>query len=193
MSKGFNKDINALKTLNLSAKEQNVIDDLKLSQEIYQTQNHALRIQLMKHNLMNNYNKLSNSKNLFKYGAVHMPKGESLLKIFDLGNLVNNIAESQFQPSLHIMIIGKSGVQGVPIKGMNPKPLNIESNDLKHYKSFYEAMENKTKWHVFNTQKILKKVASKKIKINSKTLERVLKGYDYLIIIPEVTPAKFIK
>ena len=139
---------------------------------------------------MNNFRVFSNSKNLFKYGAIHMPKGESLLKNYDLGNLISNIAESQFQSSLHIMIIGESGVQGVPFKGMKPQALDVESKDLKHYKIFFDAMD-KNEWYVFNTEEILKKAQSKKIKVDNKTLERVLKGYDFLIVIPEVTPSKF--
>jgi len=186
----FNKNLNLLKSLKLSSKEQKIIRDIQLSQQIYQTQNHKLRIQLMKHNLMNNFRVFSNSKNLFKYGAIHMPKGESLLKNYDLGNLISNIAESQFQSSLHIMIIGESGVQGVPFKGMKPQALDVESKDLKHYKIFFDAMD-KNEWYVFNTEEILKKAQSKKIKVDNKTLERVLKGYDFLIVIPEVTPSKF--
>ena len=189
-SEDFNKNIDSLKILKLSSKEQKIIEDIELSQQIYQTQNHNLRVQLMKHNLVDNFNAFSNSKNLFKYGATHMPKGESLLKNYDLGNLVSNIAESQFQTSLHIMIIGKSGLQGVPFKGMKPQILDIESNDLKHYKIFFDATD-KNEWYVFNTKEILKKAQSKRIEVGDKTLERVLKGYNYLIVIPEVTPSKF--
>lgn len=191
LTEEFTNHLNTLNKLKLSPYEQTVIKDLKLSQKIYIEQNHHLRIQLMKHNLMQNYKQMNHSKNLFKYGANHLPKGESLLKIYDIGNLVNNIADSQFKSSLHIMIISNKGIQGVPIKGMENQKINPNSNDLKHYKPFFDTM-NKNKWHVFNNKKILKKLALNKIKIESKTLESVLKGYDYLIIIPEVTPAKFI-
>jgi hypothetical protein len=145
----------------------------------------------MKNKLMQHYELIPHSKNLYKYGAIHLPKGESLLKIQDIGNLVNNIADSQFESSLHIMVIGKSGIQGVPIKGMKHQKLDSNSKDLKHYTAFFEAM-NTNKWHVFNNKEILKRLTTNKIKIEDKTLERAIKGYDYLIIIPEVTPATFI-
>lgn len=188
----FTANLNKLDSLEISSYEKDIIKDLKLSQRIYSNGgNHHLRIQLMKHNLMQHYETIINSKNLYKYGAGHLPKGESLLKIQDIGNLVNNIADSQFKSSLHIMIIGKSGIQGVPIKGMENQKLDPNSNDLKHYKVFYDTIDN-DKWHVFNNKEILNKLSSNKIKIEDKTLERVIKGYDYLIIVPEVTPAKFI-
>ncbi|MBU3012328.1 hypothetical protein KO506_13005 [Polaribacter vadi] len=187
----FTKQLYILDSLVLSSYEQTVLKNLKLSQNIYSNGNHHLRVQLMKHNLMENYKLIPNSKNLYKYGAGHLPKGESLLKIQDIGNLVNNITDSQFESSLHIMIIGKSGIQGVPIKGMENQKLNPNSKDLKHYKVYFDTMD-KNKWYVFNNKEILKKITSNKIKIEDKTLERVIKGYDYFIIIPKVTPAKFI-
>ncbi|MDF4203108.1 hypothetical protein PXD56_09085 [Maribacter sp. SA7] len=187
----FTKQLNKLDSLELSNYEQKVIKDLKLSQNIYLNGDHHLRVQLMKHNIMQNYELIVNSKNLYKYGAIHLPKGESLLKIQDIGNLIHNIADSEFESSLHIMVIGKSGIQGVPLKGIENQPLDPNSNDYKHYKPFFDTME-KNEWHVFNNKEILKKITSGKLKINDKTLERVIKGYDYLVIIPEVTPAKFI-
>lgn len=43
-------------------------------------QSHALRIQLMKNVFYNlYYTKLNGQKNLFKFGAGHMAKGEALL------------------------------------------------------------------------------------------------------------------
>lgn len=187
----FTKQLNTLDSLELSAYEQTVLKDLKLSQNIYLNGDHHLRVQLMKHNLMQNYELIPNSKNLYKYGAIHLPKGESLLEIQDIGSLVNNIADSEFESSLHIMIIGKSGIQGVPIKGLEHQKLDSNSNDLKHYKPFFDTMD-KDEWYVFNTKKILKKITTNKLKIEDKTLERVIKGFDYLVVIPEVTPAKFI-
>lgn len=191
-TENFTTNLNKLDSLELSSYEKNIIKDLKLSQRIYSHGgNHHLRIQLMKNNLMQNYQAIINSKNLYKYGAGHLPKGESLLKIQDIGALVNNIADSQFKSSLHIMIIGKNGIQGVPIKGMGNQKLDSNSNDLKHYKPYYDVTD-KNKWYIFNNKEIINKLSLNNIKIEDKTLQRVIKGYDYLIVIPEVTPANFI-
>jgi hypothetical protein len=187
----FIENLNKLDSLKLSPYEQTVIKDLKLSQRIYLEQNHHLRIQLMKHNLMLDYKSVAQSKNIFKYGANHLPKGESLLEIQDLGNLINNIADSEFQSSLHIMIIGKSGLQGIPFKGLEYQKIDPNSGDLKHYKAFFDAVD-KDEWHIFDNKEILKELTLNKITIENKTLARVIKGYDYLIVIPEVTPAEFL-
>ncbi|TVZ51292.1 hypothetical protein [Dokdonia sp. Hel_I_53] len=164
---------------------------MKLSQKIYTSGSHHLRVQLMKHNLMQNYKVIPKSKNLYKYGANHLPKGESLLELQDIGSLINNIADSQFESSLHIMVIGKNGIQGVPLNGMENQKIDPNSDDLKHFKVFFDSM-GESKWYLFNNKEILNKLISNKIKIENKTLERVIKGYDYVIVIPEITPASFI-
>lgn len=118
LTETFEDQLDQLLALNLSPSEIEAVEALKMSLKIYKEQNHPLRIQLMKHNLMASYEAWKDQKNLFKFGAVHAAKGESLLKIHDIGNLVHNLADSQFEKSLHLMIVGKSGTQGVPFRGM---------------------------------------------------------------------------
>ncbi|UIR54669.1 hypothetical protein LZQ00_10315 [Sphingobacterium sp. SRCM116780] len=100
--------INLLLTLDLSSHERQQIEALKLSREIYLNRNHHLRVQLMKNILLKEMSNWTNGKNLFKFGAFHTPKGESLIEIFDIGNLVYTIEDSNFRTSLHVMVIGKS-------------------------------------------------------------------------------------
>ncbi|TAE14914.1 MAG: hypothetical protein EAZ95_09430 [Bacteroidetes bacterium] len=76
----FSKDLEALLALPVSSEEKEQIEALKLSVRIYTEQNHALRIQLMKNQFFKNLPALQNKRNLYKYGAVHTPKGESSRK-----------------------------------------------------------------------------------------------------------------
>jgi hypothetical protein len=188
----FEQDLNGLKDLKLSKEELQQIELLKLSRKIYLEQNHQLRIQLMKNQLLSNFNALNTQKNLFRYGAVHTPKGESLLKIYDLGNLVNNIADSRFEKSVHWMIVGKTGKQGSPFESFPAKELDSENGDLSFLKPFFQATEGE-KWHCFDLKPIRKEVEQGKIEVKDKMLLRTIMGYDKLIIIPKVTASTFPK
>jgi hypothetical protein len=186
----FEQNLNTLLSLALSAKETSVLLDMKRSRKIYMEQNHALRIQLMKSQLMEHIPALTTQKNLFKYGAVHMPKGESLLRIYDLGNLVSNIADSRFEKSFHILIVGKNGKAGSPFEGFPPNELDPENGDLKFLKPFFKEV-NGTDYHCFDLSPIRQQVEKGKLEIKDKWLLRSIMGYDYLVVIPTVTPAVF--
>ena len=192
LSEELTGQLERLKKCELSPDEQSLIEDLELSQQIYLNQDHHLRIQLMKHNMLEHFDQITQSKNLFKYGAVHLPKGESLMEIQDIGTLVNNLSDGQFESSLHLMIIGQKGSQGVPFEGMENGQVDPNGEDLKSYKVFFDAMKS-SEWQVFDNKKILAQLKSNKIDVEDETLERVIKGYDYLIVIPQVSAAEFLK
>lgn len=188
----FENETNKLLKINISIQEKEKIKALQLSAKIYKEGNHNLRIQLMKNNLMHYYTKWYNKKNLFKYGAIHMPKGESLLTIYDIGNLVNNIADSQFKKSLHIMVIGKSGTVSPPYKGGSESKINENGDFYKSLQPLYKNVDLKL-WNCFNTRSLKTAIQEGKLVINDIDLLRMVKGYDYIVIIPEVSPAPFLK
>ncbi len=191
-SDSFVDQLKTLESLNLSETEREGIKAMKLSQKIYMENNHRLRIQLMKHNLMQEMDHILNGKNLYKYGAIHAGKGESLLGGFDIGNVVHNIAESQFESSLHIMIVGKDGMQGGSFKGDPDKKLDPSKGPLKALQPFFEAVEGDKDWVVFNTARILRAAKRQKLQLENRTLRILVSNYDYLVIIPKVTAASFI-
>ncbi|NRB49302.1 MAG: hypothetical protein HRU41_16615 [Saprospiraceae bacterium] len=188
----FTNQLQALDTLDLSDTEKVGIKAMKLSRKIYMENNHQLRIQLMKHNLMQEMDRILNGKNLYKYGAIHAGKGESLLGGFDIGNVVHNLAESQFESSLHIMIIGKDGMQGGSFKGDPAKKLDPNQGPLKALQPFFETVEGDKDWYVFNTAEILQAAKKQKLQLENRTLKTLVSNYDYLVIIPTVTAASFI-
>jgi len=185
----FQKQLTELSLLDLNKEEKEIIEAMKLSAKIYKEQNHHLRIQLMKNQLMKVNPEWSGKKNLFKFGAIHLAKGESLLKIYDIGNLVNNIADSKFKTSLHILIIEKSGTQGAPF-GLPEQHVDENSNNLKELKPIFKAV-NGEQWHCFNLIPLREALESEKINVKDKMLSRIIKGYDLLVIIPTVTASKF--
>ena len=168
--------IDLLLKLKLSDKERKQIEDLKLSREIYVKRSHPLRIQLLKNLLLNQLADWKNKKNLFKFGANHLPKGETILTktdIYDIGNLISNIEEANFRKSLHIMIVGKGE----------------DGNDNASFRSFLNVAKE-DQWYCFDLRPLKKSILQNKLKVDDVYLSRVIKGYDYLIYIPKVTKSK---
>lgn len=167
--------IDSLLALKLSDKERKLIKDLKLSREIYTNRNHPLRIQLLKNILLTQLYDWKSKKNLFKFGANHLPKGETILTktdIYDIGNLVSNIEEANYRKSLHLMIVGKE-----------------DKDDDASFKSFLN-MAKDDQWYCFDLRPLKKSILQNKLKVEDVYLSRVIKGYDYLIYIPKVTKSK---
>lgn len=159
----------------LSIKERECLDAMKLSREIYLGGNHHLRIQVMKNALIKELPNWSSKKNLFKFGAVHTPKGESLMEIYDIGNLVFNIEEANFRQSLHLMLIGKTDTETM--------------EDLKLYAPFLGVVTN-VDWYCFDLRPLQRVISQDKLKIEDQTLLRIIKGNDYLIYIPHLTDSE---
>ena len=90
----FSKKLDTLSGLKLSIHEMKIVNMLKLSARLYKTQSNELRVQLMKHQLMEVYGNWAGKRNLFKYGANHLSKAEGLLEIYDIGNLVANLNDA---------------------------------------------------------------------------------------------------
>lgn len=188
----FAKNMNKLSLLKLSPQETKIIDALKLSAKIYKSQSNKLRIQLMKNQLMQPYNSWAGKRNLFKYGANHLAKGESFLDIYDMGNLISNINDANFKSSLHIMILGISGTEASPFEGFPAENININSSMLKTLRPITKVV-NGEQWCCFDLLPLRKELNEGRLKITDIMMERIIKGYDLLVIIPKVTASKFAK
>ncbi|GGC76507.1 hypothetical protein GCM10011387_32870 [Pedobacter quisquiliarum] len=174
-SEDFLSKISSLLKLQLSEKEKKQIEALKISREIYLTGNHHRRIQLMKNILLEEMPSWTNKKNLFKFGAFHTPKGESLMEIYDIGNLVFNIEDSNLRNALHIMIVGKNVTETI--------------EDLKMYESFLKAVNNED-WYCFNLRPLQNLISKNRLTIENQTLLRIIKGNDFLIYVPRFTESQ---
>lgn len=171
-SEDFLAKMNVLRALNLSTNEKEQLDALKLSRELYLNRIHRLRIQYLKHLVLEKLPEWKDKKNLFKFGANHMPKGESLMEVFDIGNLVSNIEEANYRKSLHIMLIGKE--EGETLA------------DLNEYKPFLTVVKDDN-WYAYDLRPLKQAISKKKLKVEDLDLERIIKGYDYLVFIPNIT------
>lgn len=168
--------LDLLLKLKLSDKERKQIEAFKLSREIYTKRSHPLRIQLLKNILLTQMPDWNNKKNLFKFGANHMPKGETILTktdLYDIGSLISNIEEANYRKSLHIMVVGKGE----------------DEDDNTSFKSFINVAKDE-QWYCFDLRPLKKFILQNKLKVDDVYLSRVIKGYDYLIYIPKLTKSK---
>lgn len=192
MTPPFSEDLIQLEQLDLSETENRIIKDMKMSIKIYKEQNHSLRIKLILNQLMKNYPLWKGSKNLFKYGANHMTRGESFLTVYDVGNMVANVTKSNYEESFHIMIVGESGMVGSIFKSFPPSPVDAENGFyLSYLKPFFNITEGEN-WYMFNLVPLRRMIERDNLKIDNLNLLRAIKGYDILVIIPELTPAKLL-
>ena len=189
MTPEFSQKLKELEKLELSEYENEIINDMKKSIEIYQSGSHPLRVQLLKNNLMSYLDEILNARNFYKFGAMHTFRGESMLTVFDIGNFVENIADSQYQQSLHLMVIPKGGYQGAPFKGFPSTKINSETGVTKVLKPFFD-LTSTSEWSLFDLKPIRKKLQSGELSVENVTLKRIIKGNDFLIIIPEVSASK---
>jgi len=190
MTEEFAGDLERLAALQLSDEERAMVEAMQRSVEIYQTRSHRKRVQLIKHQLMADYPRWIGSRNLFKYGANHLARGESFLTVQDIGALVAELAEAAYQESLHVMIIGESGFQGSPFRGFPPSSVEPDGFYLKHLQPFF-ALTDGPDWAVFDLVPLRRAHQQGELAIDNVNLLRSIKGYDLLVLIPEVTPAGF--
>jgi hypothetical protein len=167
--------------------------------------NHQRRVNLMKRNLtlaLRPYQTATGSaapKMLFKLGGHHLGRGVSTLRFgafYDVGNLVQNIADVQDQASLHILIVGK---QGRKTSGLNPlfPDKNVTAYTDADYgptkeipiKPFTDQVSGSA-WSVFDLRPLRKAITAGKLQVAVPALQRLLLGYDYLVIIPETTASR---
>jgi hypothetical protein len=188
-SAAFGQDVIALEKEPQTVHEKEIMEAIKLSARIYKTQSHSLRVQLMKHQLMQAYESaIKDKKVLVKLGAMHCARGESYLTVYDCGNLLSNLAESEYKSSFHIAIFGKNGIQGSPFKGLPEQKLDPANGDLKFVTPFFNATPA-SGWIVFNLLPIRKALQQQKLRIDDVDLQRTILGYDALVIFSTAHPS----
>lgn len=171
--------------------EAKLVDALIQSADIYSSQSHRNRIKLMQSNLLSNYpNQLKGKKNLFKFGANHTIKGESYIPVYDIGTTAHVMAQGENQDSYHILILPKAGNQAGFLGGSNPIDLNDEL-----YASLKPLFQNASDqaWTSIDLENIRNVARRQKYTINNPTLEKTIKGYDVLVVIPLATAAESIR
>lgn len=183
---------------------QRMVQDYVTSYHIYKDRGtHQARLDLMKRNLLRELRPYQTATSLiiprmlFKFGGLHLARGASPIRhgeFYDVGNLVQNLADVQDQKSVHILILGKQGTKAV---GLNPQfpAKNVSAYTEADYdddipvKLFTDQVSGPA-WSVFNLRPLRTALTDGKLHVMSQALERTIMGYDYLVVIPETTASK---
>jgi hypothetical protein len=211
MLKASDEDLNRVSALlkkQSNATAQALFASLLESRDIYQKNmsgnypdSNRQRAMLMKHNFLADYDQAAKSdarppKILFKFGGFHMFKGFNLLHNNDMGNFVMEMADGAGTKSVHILIIGVKGAQlhfaGVG-KPAQPSPLNLaedKDSDFLFLKPMFENMvpDGNTLFDLRGMREDFKSLGPV-----STDMERMIYGYDFLVLVPNPTPSKEIQ
>jgi hypothetical protein len=181
-------------TKNESPAARQMAQDYAASYAIYQSGSHQARLGLMKRNLLRELPPGEAApRMLFKFGAYHMARGLSPApfgEFYDVGNLVQNLADAQGKKSLHVLVVGK---QGTEARGTNPNfpdknTATYTAADKPKYQQFL-ALSTGPAWSVFDLRPARRAITASKLQV-SEALRRYILGYDYLVVIPETTASK---
>jgi hypothetical protein len=189
-------ELTAAFTAENNSKALDIIHGLKTSQHIYhlwQTgkyhQNNRVRSLWMKEIFMSYYNEaLARDKDLpkvmFKFGSNHAVRGLTPVHIYDLGNMISELAESSGQQSCHIMFTAIKGQSFNMLAG----PQNFD-NTNNYDSRIMQALGDKINgrdWLVID----LRPLRNTRMKNESEAFKSTVFGFDFWIISPEATPLK---
>jgi erythromycin esterase-like protein len=154
---------------------------------------HQARVNLLKRTLLS-YLKSSQTgttprlpKLLFKFGTNHVGRDRALdSNVFDIGNLMANLADAQDSRSLHLLVVGKQGTQNTTDTfdhAQNSSPLTPQDN--AYLELFFR--HSGPAWQLVDLRPARQALTKHQLTVQSPLLERTLLNFDYLIVIPTVT------
>lgn len=178
------------------------VQDYLTSAHIYQTAtqpgggSHQQRTGLLKHNLLlalRPYQPTGGEvlpKILAKFGATHVMRNLSFNGVFDVGSLFDNLADAQQQRALHLMVFGKQGTM-VANGHYNPagSPQNVEAYpaETDATSQLLYGQASGTTWNLIDLRPARRALLRHQLQISEPTLETMILGYDYVVIIPQTT------
>jgi hypothetical protein len=150
------------------------------------------RARLLKQNLRADLGTRDNQRVLLKFGDWHLYKGFNPLHQRDLGNYVAELADGEGTTSLHICVLGAKGTH-VGFAGYN-RPAKLEPfvmSEDSDYHWIKPLMDRQVSngWTLFD----LRRLRFQKLGTLDPDMERLIYGYDLMVVIPELTPATLIR
>jgi erythromycin esterase-like protein len=154
---------------------------------------HQARVNLLKRSLLSQLKPYQTGatqrlpKLLFKFGTNHVGRDRALnSNIFDIGNLMANLADAQDSRSLHLLVVGKQGTQNTTDTfdhTQNSSPLTPQDND--YLQTFFH--HSGPSWQLVDLRPARQALMKQQLAVPNPLLERTLLNFDYLIVIPAVT------
>jgi hypothetical protein len=180
---------------------------LRESAEIYQKNargeiyaNNLQWSRLLKRNFMSFYNIAMKTekqpKVFFKFGASHVTRGRNFVNVFDLGNMVSELAESQGTSSFHVLVIAVGGTYNkfFPFIGNEADkqkkfvPANVYSYaDMQSFLSLADS----SSWKVIDRRPLRPLLGTNQLPNLPRGLAGIISGFDAVVLVNEARPATF--
>lgn len=129
---------------------------------------------------------------LFKFGVNHIKKGRSYTNVYDIGNLVAELAYNS--RSFHLFVLGAAGMQNayLPFVGneadKNKKIDAVATYDFAEVKPFMAAADLKL-WTVFDLRPLRPLLHAQKLGSLAPNTKELIWGYDAVLLMPQVRAA----
>lgn len=184
-----------------TAAAQEMLASLEESREIYKKfmanegyASNRERAQLMKQNFKTRYLAASDPeplpKVMFKFGGYHMYRGLNSLHSSEIGNMVAELAEWNGTKSVHILIFGVKGEEAAFAGIGKPSavaPLDLKADTRGDFGFLAPMLDNmlKDSWTMYDLRALRAHFGS--YGAVSGEIERMIFGYDFLVLIPNTT------
>jgi hypothetical protein len=181
-----------------------LIDALEESREIYALnstsgwESNLERSLLMKRLFMQRYDAAvakgeSRPKVIMKLGATHTMRGRSMTGVFDLGNMLPELAAANGTRSFQLLVLPRGGFTNEyrphsPDDSGKRAPYDPAKELPFDAKPLFDAAAA-TEWSLFDLRPLRVPLRRGKLGPLEPRFEDVLWGYDAVLIIPDVTPA----
>jgi hypothetical protein len=180
------------------AEVKKIFQDLVTSYKIYVKQIHTgdanvERARLLKQNFRDAMTQLSpaekDGKVIVKFGDWHLYRGVNPLHHRDLGNYIAEEADVNGRDSLHICILGAGGKRSAFSKYGQPATVQAFTSTEDRWYRWMEpflAKQIPGQWTLYD----LRALRFQHLGQLDPDIERMIEGYDFLVVVPELTPAE---
>ena len=90
------------------------------------------------------------------------------------------------------MILGISGTQASPFEGFPKEDINPDSEIMKTLRPITRTVDGPA-WHCYDLLLLKTELDAGRLIVKDVKLQRIIRGYDLLVIIPKVTASEFAK
>jgi hypothetical protein len=153
----------------------------------------VMRAKLLKMNFKDAMNQIPPSekaeKIVVKFGDSHLFKGVNDNHNLNLGDYIAETAQMEGQDSLHILVLGVGGTHSEFTKYGQPtriKETETMTDSSYRWMEPFKAAALPGAWTLYDLRGLARKIPTP---LDSE-VERILDGYDFLVIIPQLTAAE---
>lgn len=188
-----------------NAEARDILRALRESAEIYQKNargeiyaNNLQRSQLLKRNFMAYYRAALRTDRqprvFFKFGAAHVMRGRNYVNVYDLGNLVSELAASQGTTSFHLLVLAAGGAHNkyLPFVGNEADkrrpliPARVYGyGDLQAFVSLAATPG----WQVVDLRPLRARISTRDLPTLPRGVLDILTGFDAVLLVDEAHPA----